>query len=217
MALSLITASRVRSRFNEWSAVRASSGLTGAQAAALILRQAGIQDVEVVPHRGLLSDHYDPVNRRLALSEEVYGGRSVAALGVAAHEAGHAIQHAEAYEPLLWRMGAVKLTSYASGVMVLLPLAFGLMGLLKLGLTLMAMCAGIVMLFNLVTLPVEYDASRRAREVLLRHGIISRGLERQGVDEVLGAAGLTYVAAFVTSLLYLLQHLGPLLAGGTDE
>lgn len=216
MALSLITASRVKSKFRQWSGAPASSGLTGAQAAALILRNAGIRDVEVVPHEGVLSDHYDPLRKRLALSEGVYGSRSLAAVGIAAHEAGHAIQHARAYAPLEWRISAVRLTAFASGAMMFLPLVFGLMGLLKLGIIVMAVCTGIMMLFNLITLPVEYDASRRAKVALVESGIISAH-ERRGVDEVLNAAGLTYVAAFVTSLAYLLYHLSPLLAGGSEE
>ncbi len=217
MAISLLAGARVKSKFRRWSEVEATSGLTGAQAASQILRQAGIFDVEVVPYAGLLSDHYDPVHRRLALSEGVYGNRSVAALGVAAHEAGHALQHAQAYAPLAWRMSAVKLTSFASGAMMFLPIVFSLLGLLKLGLLVMAAGMAIMMLFNLVTLPVEFDASRRAKALLGRSGMIRAGEEERGVNEVLDAAGLTYVAAFVTSLAYLLYYLLPLLTGRSDE
>lgn len=217
MAISLLAGARVKSKFRRWSEVEATSGLTGAQAASQILRQAGIFDVEVVPFAGLLSDHYDPVHRRLALSEGVYGNRSVAALGVAAHEAGHALQHAQAYAPLAWRMSAVKLTSFASGAMMFLPIVFSLLGLLKLGLLVMAAGMAIMMLFNLVTLPVEFDASRRAKALLGRSGMIRAGEEERGVNEVLDAAGLTYVAAFVTSLAYLLYYLLPLLTGRSDE
>lgn len=217
MAISLIAGARVKSKFNRWSAVEATSGLTGAQAASQILRQAGIFDVEVVPYAGVLSDHYDPVQKRLALSESVYGNRSVAALGVAAHEAGHALQHAQAYAPLAWRMSAVKLTSFASGAMMFLPIVFSLLGLLKLGLLVMASGMAIMMLFNLVTLPVEFDASRRAKALLGRSGMIRAGEEERGVSEVLDAAGLTYVAAFVTSLAYLLYYLLPLLTGRSDD
>ena len=213
MAISLIAGARVKSMFRRWSGVSASSGLTGAQAASQILRQAGIYDVEVVPHEGILSDHYDPVNKRLALSEAVYGSRSVAALGVAAHEAGHALQHAQAYAPLGWRMGAVKLTTFASGAMMFLPIAFSLLGLLKLGMVFMCIGMGMIMLFNLVTLPVEFDASKRAKVLLTRSGMIRPGEEERGVHEVLNAAGLTYVAAFVSSLAYLFYYLMPLLSG----
>ena len=213
MAISLIAGARVKSKFRQWSAFHATSGMTGAQAAEQILRQAGIHDVAVVPYEGMLSDHYDPVNKKLALSEGVYNNRSVAALGVAAHEAGHALQHAQAYAPLAWRMSAVKVTSFASGAMMFLPIVFSLMGLLKLGLMFMVVGMTIIMLFNLITLPVEFDASRRAKVLLSRSGMIRPGEEERGVNEVLNAAGLTYVAAFVTSLAYLFYYLLPLLTG----
>lgn len=216
MAISLIAAGLVKSKFKKWSAVPAESGLTGAQAAAQILRQAGIYDVEVVPHQGVMSDHYDPVNKRLALSETVYGSRSVAALGIAAHEAGHALQHAQLYAPLAWRMGAVKITSMASGMMFL-PVIFSVLGYFQVGLILMVTILSITMLFNLITLPVEFDASRRAKVLLVRSGMIGRGNEERGVNEVLNAAGLTYVAAFVTTLSYLLYYLLPLLTGGRSS
>jgi Zn-dependent membrane protease YugP len=132
---------------------------------------------------------------------------------VAAHEAGHALQHAQAYAPLAWRMSAVKVTSFASGAMMFLPIVFSLMGLLKLGLIFMAVGMSIIMLFNLITLPVEFDASRRAKVLLSRSGMIRPGEEERGVNEVLNAAGLTYVAAFVTSLAYLFYYLLPLLTG----
>ncbi len=217
MGISLLAGARVKSMFRRWSDVPATSGLTGAQAAQQILHDAGIHDVQVVPHQGVMSDHYDPVNRVLALSESVYGSRSVAALGVAAHEAGHALQHAQAYGPLAWRMSAVKVTSFASGAMMFLPIAFSLFGLLKLGLIFMTVGMAIIMLFNLITLPVEFDASRRAKVLLSRSGMIREGEEERGVNEVLNAAGLTYVAAFVTSLAYLLYYLLPLLTGRSSN
>jgi Zn-dependent membrane protease YugP len=217
MAISLIASARVKSKFRRWSEVYATSGLTGAQAASQILRQAGIYDVEVVPYEGMLSDHYDPTNKRLALSESVYGSRSVAALGVAAHEAGHALQHAQAYAPLAWRMSAVKATSFASGPMMFLPIVFSLLGQATLGLTIMVIGLAIMMLFNLITLPVEFDASKRAKVLLARSGMIRPGEEERGVGEVLNAAGLTYVAAFVTSLAWLFYHLLPLLLGNRSE
>lgn len=217
MAISLIAAALVKYKVRKWSQVDAGSGLTGAQAAAQILRQAGIYDVEVVPYEGMLSDHYDPTNKKLALSEGVYGSRSVAALGIAAHEAGHAIQHAQLYAPLAWRMSAVKITSFASGAMMFLPLVLMLLGMVKIGLLLMVTLLGITMLFNLITLPVEFDASRRAKVILARSGMVSRGEGERGVNEVLNAAGLTYVAAFVTSLAYLFYYLLPLLTGRSEE
>ena len=217
MAISFWASSRVKSKFNQWSGETAGSGYTGAQAAAHILRQAGIHDVEVVPHPGSMTDHYDPRHKRLALSENVYGSRSVAALGVAAHEAGHALQHAQAYAPLHWRMSAVHITQIASGAVMFLPIVLAVLGQLKLGLILTAVCMGIIMLFNLVTLPVEFDASRRAKVLLGRSGIIRDAHEERGVNEVLNAAGLTYVAAFITSLAYLLYHLLPLITGRSEE
>lgn len=217
MLISLLASARVKSKFNQWREYPALSGLTGAQAAERILRNAGIYDVEVVPYEGVLSDHYDPINKRLALSEPVYNDCSVAALGVAAHEAGHAIQHAQAYAPLHWRMSAVKITSFASGAMMFVPIIFGLAGKLFLGAVIMSVCLGIMMLFNLITLPVEFDASRRAKQLLLSSGMVRSGEEERGVNEVLNAAGLTYVAAFVTSLAYFLYHLLPLLMGRSEE
>lgn len=217
MAIALIAGARVKSMFHRWSQVNATSGLTGAQAAARILQQAGIYDVEVVPYEGMLSDHYDPVHKRLALSESVYGSRSVAALGVAAHEAGHALQHAQAYAPLAWRMSAVKLTSFASGAMMFLPIVFSVLGHVMLGVTIMVIGLAIMMLFNLITLPVEFDASRRAKVLLTRSGIIRPGNEERGVNEVLNAAGLTYVAAFVSSLAWMIYHALPLLTGRSEE
>jgi len=171
------------------------------------LKDAGIYDVEVVPVEGTLNDHYDPLHKRLVLSEPVYAGRSVAALGVAAHEPGHAIQHARHYAPLMWRMAAVNSTVTASKVMMFAPLILGLMGHFMLGLTVAVVCLGILMVFNLVTLPVEFDASRRAKAILTSSGMVSRGEESHGVNAVLNAAGLTYVAAFLTSLAWFLLRL----------
>jgi Zn-dependent membrane protease YugP len=217
LLISFLASARVKSKFRRWSQFSATSGLTGAQAAAQILRQAGIYDVEVVPYEGILSDHYDPVNKRLALSETVYGSRSVAALGIAAHEAGHALQHAQAYAPLAWRMSAVKITSFASGPMMFLPIIFSVLGQAGIGLMIMVVGLSIMMLFNLITLPVEFDASHRAKVLLARSGMIRAGEEERGVGEVLNAAGLTYVAAFVSSLVWLFYHLLPLLTGNSSE
>lgn len=207
MAVSLWASARVRTQFNRWSKVPVWSRLSGAEAARRILREAGIHDVEVVPVEGTLSDHYDPRQKRLALSEPVYAGRSVAALGVAAHEAGHAIQHAHSYAPLMWRMAAVRGTVTASWVLMIAPLLLGLMGHLMLGLTIAVVCLGVLMVFNLVTLPVEFDASRRAKAVLAGSGMVAPGEEASGVNSVLNAAGFTYVAAFLSSLAWFLLRL----------
>jgi len=189
----------VSGAFRRYSQVRASSGLTGAEAAEEILKAAQIHDVEVVQINGMLGDHYDPTQKRLCLSTETYNSPSIAAVGVAAHETGHAIQHARAYAPLQWRMTIVPVTQFASQI---LPFAifggfiFGLLGLIKVGI----LCYAVLALFQLVTLPVEFDASRRAKVILGQLGIIHGGEEAAGVNAVLDAAALTYVAAFVAAL-----------------
>lgn len=219
MGLSLWAASRVKSVYRRYSEGTVISGYTGAQAAARILQSAGIGDVEIVEHDEMLGDHYDPIRKRLVLSTANYRGRSPAALGVAAHEAGHAIQHAEAYRPLMWRMASVGITTYASQIVMWLPLIGMFTGLIQplVGMTVMATAWGVIMLFNLVTLPVEFDASRRARMVLAHMGMVAPGQEEEGVDRVLSAAAWTYVAAFITSLAYFLWHLMPLLMNQDEE
>jgi Zn-dependent membrane protease YugP len=217
MAISLWAAARVKSAYARGSEVPASSGYTGAEAASKILDAAGIHDVEITEHDGLLGDHYDPLHKRLVLSTQNFHGHSAAALGVAAHECGHAIQHKIAYAPLQWRMAAVGATTFASQIVTWLPLLglFTGIGGFTSNTYLMLMVAGwgIIMLFNLVTLPVEFDASRRALQILPKMRFISPGEETKAVDSVLRAAAWTYVAAFITSLLYLLWHLLPLLLG----
>jgi hypothetical protein len=220
----------VRTRFNHYSQVGTLRGLTGAQAAKILLDRAGIHDVDIVPVEGFLSDHYDPINKRLALSPPVYNSQSVAAIGVATHEAGHAIQHATGYLPLKMRSALVPAVQFGSPlaeVGMVLGLAIwggagsagggGSMlgqGIFLLGVGLFAL----LVLFQLITLPVEFDASNRAKSLVVESGIISPA-EREGVDKVLGAAALTYVAAFVTSLLTLLYFLyrAGLLGGRSDE
>jgi Zn-dependent membrane protease YugP len=217
MVLSLWAMWRVKSVYNHYNQGVVSSGLSGSEVAARILLRIGISDVEITEGEGLLSDHYDPMHKRLVLSPDNYHGRTPAALGVAAHECGHAIQHAQAYAPLHWRMAAVGITNYANYVVMFLPL-FGLFtGLISpmTGALFMAGAWGIIMLFNLVTLPVEFDASRRAETELA--GFIAPGEEALGVKRVLDAAAWTYVAAFITSLAYFLWHLLPLLTGGSRE
>ena len=215
LAISLLASGRVKANCLRFSQVPTSRGLTGAQAAQAIMQCAGIHDVEVMAQDGFLGDHYDPMHKRLVLSTDNYFGASVAAVGVAAHETGHAIQHARGYLPLQWRMAAVGLTTYASQVVMWLPLLGMFTHILSLytGLMAMAICWGIIMAFNLVTLPVELDASHRAKVLLLDMGLIAPGSEAHGVDKVLNAAAWTYVAAFLTSLAYFLWYLLPLLAG----
>ena len=215
LALSLFAAARVRAVYTRHSQTGVRSGLTGGQTAEFILQQAGIHDVEVTHHDEMLGDHYDPLRKRLVLSSQNYHGSSPAALGVAAHECGHAIQHQMAYAPLHWRMAAVGITTYASQVVMWLPLLGVFTGLIQpmVAATILAAAWGIIMLFNLVTLPVEFDASRRAKAVLGRLNLIAPGNEATAVSQVLNAAAWTYVAAFITSLLYFLWHLLPLLSG----
>ena len=215
LAIGLLAQWHVKRAYARHSRTPVQSGYTGAEAAHEILRQAGITDVSIAEHEELLGDHYDPKHKRLVLSSANYHGKSAAALGVAAHECGHAMQHQQAYAPLQWRMAAVGVTSFASQLVMWIPLLGMFTGLLapKVGLLIMAVAWGILMAFNLVTLPVEFDASRRAKLVLANMGFIQRGPESAAVSQVLNAAGWTYVAAFISSLIYFLWHLLPLLTG----
>jgi len=206
LIIGLIAQFRVKSAFKKWGDVRASSNITGAEAAREILAAAKINDVQVVQTDGFLGDHYDPTSKRLCLSENVYNTPSVAALGIAAHETGHAIQHAAAYAPLKMRMAIVPVTQIASNMLpfvIIGGLWFHMMGLVTLGIY----CYLILLAFQLITLPVEFDASRRAKIILQQMGIVQPGEEVLGVNKVLNAAALTYVAAFIATLgnlLYLL-------------
>jgi Zn-dependent membrane protease YugP len=190
---------RVTGAFNRWGKVRASSNLTGAECAREILNAAQIHDVDVVETNDFLGDHYDPTNKKLNLSTNVYNTPSVAALGIAAHETGHAIQHAKAYAPLKARMAIVPVTQIASQMLpfiIIGGLWFRITGLITLGIY----CYLILAIFQLITLPVEFDASRRAKIILQQMRIIQPGEEVVGVNNVLNAAALTYVAAFVAAL-----------------
>ncbi len=190
---------RVSGAFKKWGEVRASSNITGAEAARDILRAAQIHDVEVVETNDFLGDHYDPSKKRLCLSTNVYHTPSVAALGIAAHESGHAIQHAKAYAPLKWRMAIVPLTQVSSQLLPFVifgGIFFQITGLITLGIY----CYLIILGFQLITLPVEFDASRRAKVILSEMGMVQAGHEASGVSKVLNAAALTYVAAFIAAL-----------------
>lgn len=219
MALSLWATMRVKSVYNRYNQSPVRSGLTGAEVAAEILRRNNIYDVSIHSAEGMLGDHYDPIHKRLVLSEANYSGSTAAALGVAAHECGHAIQHARAYKPLHWRMAAVGITTYANYVVMFLPLIGMFTGLIQplTGALFMAIAWGIIMLFNLVTLPVEFDASRRAKTILAEMNYIAPGAEATAVKKVLDAAAWTYVAAFITSLAYFLWHVLPLLLGNRER
>jgi Zn-dependent membrane protease YugP len=190
---------RVSSAFSRWSKVRDSANITGAECAREILQAAQIQDVDVVETNDFLGDHYDPTNKKLHLSSNVYNTPSVAAVGIAAHETGHAIQHAKAYAPLKLRMAVVPMTMVASQMLpfvIIGGLFFHLTGLITLGIY----CYLILLVFQLITLPVEFDASRRAKIILREMGIVQPGTEVAGVNNVLNAAALTYVAAFIAAL-----------------
>jgi len=190
---------RVKHAFKKWGEVRASSNITGAEAARDILQAAQISDVQVVEINDYLGDHYDPTSKRLCLSTNVYNTPSVAALGIAAHETGHAIQHAKAYAPLKARMAIVPITQVASQMLPFIIFGgfiFHLIGLITLGIY----CYMILLAFQLITLPVEFDASRRAKIILQQMGIVQPGEEVAGVNKVLNAAALTYVAAFIATL-----------------
>lgn len=199
LALGLYAQMRVSSAFGRYKKVAATSGVTGAQAAREILNAAKIHDVEVREINDLLGDHYDPMKKRLCLSSEVYHTPTVAALGIAAHEAGHAIQHARAYAPLKWRMAIVPVTQFASQILPLVIIGgfmFQISGLISLGI----ICYAVLAIFQLITLPVEFDASKRAKVILQQMGMVQPGGEAAGVNSVLNAAALTYVAAFVAAL-----------------
>ena len=213
---SLVTSMRVKSCFKKWDRIPTASGLTGAEVAREILRQSGIFDVQVERVSGFLSDHYDPSTRTLRLSPGVYGGRSVAAAGVAAHEVGHALQHARGYWPLQVRTvmaPAAALGSNLSTVAILAGIFLGSLGLVKIGVLFFALMVA----FVIITLPVEFDASNRAKRLLPEMGLVV-GAQNQGVSAVLNAAAMTYVAGAVAAigqLLYWLMASGML--GGSDE
>ena len=205
LALSLWASWRVKVNFKKYSKVQSSRGLSGAQAAAELLEKAGIQDVQIVRTGGRLSDHYNPLTKKLALSEDVYNSSSIAAIGVATHEAGHAIQHAQNYAPLWVRSLLVPTANIGSSIgyiVMLLGLFMASTNMVLVG----AVLFSAVLLFQIVTLPVEFDASSRAKRLVVEHGIILPQ-ERVGVDAVLNAAALTYVAAAISTLLTLLYFL----------
>ncbi len=214
--LSLLATAHVKGTYSRYSQIPASSGATGRDVAEAILQRAGIDDVEIVELDQMLGDHYDPTNKRLVLSSQNYHGNSVAALGVAAHECGHAIQHKIAYAPLHWRSLAIGAVTFVNPILMWVPF-FGLwMHLIPVHFALVLMSAGMgaVMLLNLVTLPVEFDASNRAKQILPSMGFIGTPEEIAGVRKTLDAAGWTYVAAFISSLAVFLYYFLPLVLGG---
>lgn len=216
MLISLYASWRVRHAYNKYAQVGASSGMTGAQIAQRILDRNGIRDVTIHSTHGHLTDHYDPSHKRLVLSEENYHGSSVAALGIAAHEAGHALQHHHLYAPLQWRMAAVGITTAAGTMIPILAIA-GFYLFPKIALPILVAALGIVMIFQLITLPVEFDATARARRVLAETGALAPGEETDGMNRVLNAAALTYVAAFLSALAHFMIYLMQMLGGRRNE
>ena len=217
VALSLWASFRTKSAFRTYAKVPCARQLTGAQAARLMLDRAGLRHVGIGRSHGLLSDHYNPATRRLALSKDVHDSTSIAAIGVATHEAGHAIQHATHYAPLWLRSTLVPTANIGSSigyVVMMIGLFMASQSLVGIG----ALLFSAVLLFQIVTLPVEFDATARAKKLVVAYGIISER-ERGGMDRVLNAAALTYVAAVVSTLLTLLYFLmrAGFLGGGTTS
>ncbi len=201
LILSIVAQIWVKGAFNKFSRVGIRTGLTGAEVAEQIVRNAGLS-VRIERVTGFLSDHYDPRNRVLRLSPKVFDGRSISSIGVAAHEAGHALQHARNFLPLQVRSAMVPVAQIGSQLawpMLFIGLILSLGSLVKLGMVFFAAAV----LFQLVTLPVEFDASRRAVAVLRGQGFVTQ-VELSGVQKVLTAAAMTYVAAAATALLQLL-------------
>jgi uncharacterized protein len=217
LVISGIASFLVKSAFNRYSQVRSARGYTGAEAAQILLDRAGIHDVRVVPAQGFLTDHYNPLSKELALSEAVYASNSIAAIGVATHEAGHALQHANQYVPLWLRSGLVPVASLGSNLGYLV-MVVGLMLTSPKVVMLGAVLFSGVLLFQIVTLPVEFNASSRAKRLVVEAGIVYPE-EREGIDRVLNAAAMTYVAAAISTLLTLLYFLmrAGLLGGRRDD
>lgn len=206
---------KVKTTFHRWSQVPASRGMTGAEVARNILDRNGLRSVQVEPIAGQLSDHYDPVSRVVRLSEAVYNVRSVAAIAVAAHECGHALQHQENYGALVFRHRMIPVLNFTSGMAPWFLLAgffFHYTGLLVLGVLFFA----VAVLFHLVTLPVEFNASSRAKKIMWQAGWVDRE-EYQGVRKVLSAAAFTYVAAALVALFELLRYIFILVMQNREE
>ncbi len=213
--VSIVASIRVKSTFHKYSGVRSRSNMTGAQAAQRVLNSAGIFDVRIQHVAGSLTDHYNPKNKTLNLSDDVYGSSSVAAVGVAAHECGHAIQHQKGYSPLQIRSALVPVANFGSAAawpLIILGMVLGGAGstMCKIGIVFFSAAV----LFQLVTLPVEFNASRRAVRILGDTGILSEQ-ELPYTRKVLKAAALTYVAGAAAAILQLLRLL--LLFGGRDN
>jgi Zn-dependent membrane protease YugP len=206
LAIGLWAQLKLHSAYRKYRELPVGSRLTGAEAARRILDNAGLTDVPVEEVEGELTDHYDPTKRALFLSADNFQGASIAAVSVAAHEAGHALQHQADYSMLNLRMSLVPVTQFASFIYSGILLLGWIMGMMKVMLPVVIVVFAVITFFQLVTLPVEYDASARAKERLFRLGLV-REDERDGVSKMLHAAALTYVAALVSSLLTLLYYI----------
>lgn len=205
LLVSLLATFMTKSTFAKYAKTAASSGLTGAEAASRLLSSQGIYDVRIEPVNGFLSDHYDPAAKTLRLSPEVYGSRSLSAIGVACHEAGHALQHARHYFPLHVRSALVPLTCVSSNLsyfIILFGFLMNFKGLILIGAGLFA----IAVVFAIITLPVEWNASARAKSLMVTAGIVSE-IESRDAGKVLNAAFMTYVASALTALLTLIYYL----------
>ncbi len=203
--LALWASFRVKSTFKKFSEVGIHSGMSGAEVAQAMLRRGNLHNVRVERTEGWLSDHYDPSERVVRLSPEVYEGRSISSVGVAAHECGHAFQHAEGYAAMTVRQKLAmpaNLGSTLSFIVIIIGAFMHMVGLIWVGILLFSL----VLLFQLVTLPVEFNASSRARVLLVEYGIVNQGESAQ-VGKVLGAAALTYVAALITTVLTLAYYI----------
>ena len=216
LLLSMLASFYVKSAFSQYSRVRSQRGLTGAEAAAAMLQRAGVNDVRIERVGGFLSDHYDPTAKTLRLSPDVYGSESLAAIGVACHETGHALQHADNYAWLGLRTSLVPLASFGSNfsyILFFIGLFLKSMFMVKVGVLLFAAAV----LFTIVTLPVEWNASARAKVAMVNGGIVTHE-ERDAAASVLNAAFLTYVAGAVSAILTLLYFLlrSGLLGGRRD-
>jgi Zn-dependent membrane protease YugP len=211
--LMLVVQFYVNSAYKKWSQVPARSRMSGAEAAQRLIRAGGLYDVKIEGVSGRLSDHYDPRNKTLRLSQGVYEGRSVASVAIAAHELGHAMQDRDGYFPLRLRAAmvpAVNIGSYLGWILIIIGIFLNMTGLAWLGVAVFAGGA----LFALATLPVELNASARAKRLLVESGIIVGSEEQRGVNNVLNAAALTYVAALITAVLQLLYYVTLVLGMG---
>ena len=218
MVICMIASARVKTTFSKYSGVRSRTGMTGAEAARRLLDSQGIYGVQILPVSGNLTDHYDPRDKTLKLSQSVYGSTSVAAIGVAAHECGHAIQDEVGYGPLRFRTAFVPVANFGSSISMILIVAGLIFGarngsysiLVNIGI----LCFSLAVLFQLITLPVEFNASRRALVLLRENGILYED-EAAQTRKVLSAAALTYVAGALSAILQLLRLI--ILFGGRRD